>query len=180
MTRPTRSIHRLYGESGIGLKSKSYWTAGDAFWVFPAILYRYWTEPVRGTILIWGFFGLWPISNIRNEREAWSRNYYLQISSWEIWYCPSWWSSFCWCWWGLSDTFIVSQCMGAGDIEQAEQYFKRLMKSSLVIALAMCMDWLSRAVVFWVRFRRGKWKTFHVISWPWNGKFVWNGTENVC
>ena len=90
MTRPTRSIHRLYGESGIGLKSKSYWTAGDAFWVFPAILYRYWTEPVRGTILIWGFFGLWPISNIRNEREAWSRIYYLQISSWEIWYCPSW------------------------------------------------------------------------------------------
>ena len=28
---------------------------------------------------------------------------------------------------GLSDTFIVSQCMGAGDTEQAEQYFKRLM-----------------------------------------------------
>ncbi|RHV32763.1 hypothetical protein DXB59_13225 [Ruminococcus sp. OM05-10BH] len=65
---------------------------------------------------------------------------------------------------GLSDTFIVSQCMGAGDTEQAEQYFKRLMKITLVISLAMCMDWLSRAVVFWVRFRRGKWKTFHVIS----------------
>lgn len=65
---------------------------------------------------------------------------------------------------GLSDTFIVSQCMGAGDIEQAEQYFKRLMKITLVISLAICMDWLSRAVVFQVRFRRGKWKTFHVIS----------------
>lgn len=65
---------------------------------------------------------------------------------------------------GLSDTFIVSQCMGAGDTEQAEQYFKRLMKITLVISLAICMDWLSRAVVFWVRFRRGKWKTFHVIS----------------
>lgn len=57
---------------------------------------------------------------------------------------------------GLSDTFIVSQCMGAGDTEQAEQYFKRLMKITLVISLAICMDWLSRAVVFWVRFRRGK------------------------
>lgn len=65
---------------------------------------------------------------------------------------------------GLSDTFIVSQCMGAGDTEQAEQYFKRLMKITLVISPAICMDWLSRAVVFWVRFRRGKWKTFHVIS----------------
>ena len=65
---------------------------------------------------------------------------------------------------GLSDTFIVSQCMGAGDTEQAEQYFKRLMMITLVISLAICMDWLSRAVVFWVRFRRGKWKTFHVIS----------------
>lgn len=65
---------------------------------------------------------------------------------------------------GLSDTFIVSQCMGAGDTEQAEQYFKRLMKITLVISLAICMDWLSRAVVFWVRFRRGKWKTIHVIS----------------
>ena len=54
--------------------------------------------------------------------------------------------------------------MGAGDIEQAEQYFKRLMKITLVISLAICMDWLSRAVVFQVRFRRGKWKTFHVIS----------------
>lgn len=152
---------------------------------------------------------------------------------------------------------VIGQCMGAGDTEQAEQYFKRLMKITLVIslvwniliflitpfitgayavsdaakelviylvlihnlanaliypfadplgkglraagdvrftmiislvttigvrlvfsvifgiglnmgvigiALAMCMDWLSRAVVFWVRFRRGKWKTFHVIS----------------
>lgn len=152
---------------------------------------------------------------------------------------------------------VIGQCMGAGDTEQAEQYFKRLMKITLVIslvwniliflitpfitgayavsdaakelviylvlihnlanaliypfadplgkglraagdvrftmiislvttigvrlvfsvifgiglnmgvigiALAMCMDWLSRAVVFQVRFRRGKWKTFHVIS----------------
>lgn len=139
---------------------------------------------------------------------------------------------------------VIGQCMGAGDTEQAEQYFKRLMKITLVIslvwniliflitpfitgayavsdaakelviypfadplgkglraagdvrftmvvslvttigvrlvfsvifgiclnmgvigiALAMCMDWLSRAVVFQVRFRRGKWKTFQVIS----------------
>lgn len=31
------------------------------------------------------------------------------------------------------------------------------------IALAMFMDWLVRAVLFWNRFKKGKWKTFQVI-----------------
>nr|WP_296959035.1 MATE family efflux transporter [uncultured Mediterraneibacter sp.] len=31
------------------------------------------------------------------------------------------------------------------------------------IALAMCMDWFTRAVIFAVRFKQGKWKTFRVI-----------------
>lgn len=31
------------------------------------------------------------------------------------------------------------------------------------IALAMCMDWLVRAVIFWFRFKIGKWKTFQVV-----------------
>lgn len=32
------------------------------------------------------------------------------------------------------------------------------------IAVAMCLDWLTRAVIFWIRYRRGKWKLFHVIG----------------
>lgn len=32
------------------------------------------------------------------------------------------------------------------------------------IALAMCLDWMIRALFFWVRFRRGKWKEFRVIG----------------
>lgn len=31
------------------------------------------------------------------------------------------------------------------------------------IALAMCMDWLTRAVIFVVRYQRGRWKEFRVI-----------------
>ena len=31
------------------------------------------------------------------------------------------------------------------------------------IALAMGMDWLVRAVIFWFRFKIGKWKTFQVV-----------------
>ena len=31
------------------------------------------------------------------------------------------------------------------------------------IALAMCMDWLTRAVIFELRFQSGKWKNFQVI-----------------
>lgn len=31
------------------------------------------------------------------------------------------------------------------------------------IAFAMCLDWLVRGVIFWQRFRKGKWKTFQVI-----------------
>lgn len=31
------------------------------------------------------------------------------------------------------------------------------------IALAMCMDWLTRAVIFELRFRSGKWRNFQVI-----------------
>ena len=31
------------------------------------------------------------------------------------------------------------------------------------IALAMCMDWLVRAILFWIRFKKGRWKTFQVV-----------------
>ncbi len=31
------------------------------------------------------------------------------------------------------------------------------------IAYAMCLDWVIRGVIFWVRFKRGKWKQFKVI-----------------
>lgn len=31
------------------------------------------------------------------------------------------------------------------------------------IALAMCLDWTVRGIMFWVRFRNGKWKEFRVI-----------------
>ena len=32
------------------------------------------------------------------------------------------------------------------------------------IAFAMCLDWMIRAAIFWIRFRRGKWKEFRVIG----------------
>ena len=31
------------------------------------------------------------------------------------------------------------------------------------IALAMCLDWSVRGIIFWWRFKQGKWKTFQVI-----------------
>ena len=31
------------------------------------------------------------------------------------------------------------------------------------IAWAMCMDWCVRAVVFYIRFQKGKWKQFRLI-----------------
>lgn len=31
------------------------------------------------------------------------------------------------------------------------------------IAFAMCLDWTIRGIIFWWRFKQGKWKTFHVI-----------------
>lgn len=31
------------------------------------------------------------------------------------------------------------------------------------IAFAMCLDWTVRGIIFWVRFQRGKWKTYKVI-----------------
>ena len=31
------------------------------------------------------------------------------------------------------------------------------------IALAMCLDWIIRAVIFYLRFRSGRWKRFEVI-----------------
>ena len=31
------------------------------------------------------------------------------------------------------------------------------------VALAMCLDWVLRAVIFWRRFDGGKWKEFRVI-----------------
>ncbi len=32
------------------------------------------------------------------------------------------------------------------------------------IAFAMCMDWLVRAIIFWGRFKQGKWKQYRVIQ----------------
>ena len=32
------------------------------------------------------------------------------------------------------------------------------------IAFAMCLDWMIRAMFFWIRFWRGKWKEFRVIG----------------
>ena len=151
---------------------------------------------------------------------------------------------------------VIGQCMGAGDTEQAERYFKTLMKTTLIfaaiwnglifaatpvllsfyaletetkrltvllvlihnvfnaaafpfadplgkglraagdvrfttlvslfttigvrlvfsvlfgvgfgmgvvgIAWAMCLDWTVRGIIFWLRFRQGKWKSFRVI-----------------
>lgn len=31
------------------------------------------------------------------------------------------------------------------------------------IAIAMCLDWTVRGIIFWVRFKQGKWKTLRVI-----------------
>lgn len=31
------------------------------------------------------------------------------------------------------------------------------------IAFAMCLDWTVRGIIFWIRFQRGKWKTYKVI-----------------
>ena len=31
------------------------------------------------------------------------------------------------------------------------------------IAFAMCLDWSVRGIIFWWRFKQGKWKTFKVI-----------------
>ena len=127
---------------------------------------------------------------------------------------------------------VIGQCMGASDTDQAEYYFRKLLKitvgisiawNGLVlihniangvifpftdplgkglraagdaiftmgislfttigvrlilsillgivlnlgvigIALAMCLDWTVRGVIFWIRFRHGKWKTYRVIG----------------
>lgn len=32
------------------------------------------------------------------------------------------------------------------------------------VAFAMCLDWGVRALLFWVRFKNGKWKKFRVIG----------------
>lgn len=31
------------------------------------------------------------------------------------------------------------------------------------VACAMCLDWVLRAVIYWIRFKKGKWKTFQMI-----------------
>ena len=31
------------------------------------------------------------------------------------------------------------------------------------IALAMCLDWSVRGIIFWCRSKQGKWKTYKVI-----------------
>lgn len=112
----------------------------------------------------------------------------------------------------MSTAFIpvIGQCMGADDTDEAEYYFKKLMKITVAasgalsaglraagdvkftmvvtvistigirlllsvlfgivldmgvigIAFAMCADWLFKAVLFELRFSRGKWKQFKVI-----------------
>ena len=40
----------------------------------------------------------------------------------------------------------------------------RLHLGVIGVALAMCLDWMIRAVIFWIRFRRGRWKEFRVIG----------------
>ena len=40
----------------------------------------------------------------------------------------------------------------------------RLHLGVIGVALAMCLDWMIRAVFFWIRFRRGGWKEFRVIG----------------
>ena len=32
------------------------------------------------------------------------------------------------------------------------------------VAFAMCLDWGVRALLFWIRFKKGKWKEFRVIG----------------
>ena len=32
------------------------------------------------------------------------------------------------------------------------------------IAWAMCLDWVVRGIIFWQRFRQGKWRNFHVLA----------------
>lgn len=34
----------------------------------------------------------------------------------------------------------------------------------LGITWAMCLDWTVRAIIFWMRFRRGKWKSYQIIK----------------
>lgn len=82
---------------------------------------------------------------------------------------------------GLAFVTVIGQCMGAGDTEAAEYYMRKLLRITVLasilwnglillnmgvigIALAMCLDWMIRALFFWVRFRRGKWKEFRVIG----------------
>ena len=40
----------------------------------------------------------------------------------------------------------------------------RLHLGVIGVAFAMCLDWMIRAVFFWLRFRRGRWKEFRVIG----------------
>ena len=40
----------------------------------------------------------------------------------------------------------------------------RLHLGVIGVAFAMCLDWMIRAVFFWIRFRRGRWKEFRVIG----------------
>ena len=37
-------------------------------------------------------------------------------------------------------------------------------RGGIGIAFAMCLDWMIRAMFFWIRFRGGKWKEFRVIG----------------
>lgn len=83
---------------------------------------------------------------------------------------------------------VIGQCMGSGDTEAAEYYFKKLYRMTLAgstiiirfvlsvilgvwmdlgvtgVAAAMCCDWMVRAVLFVHRFHSGQWKKFQIIE----------------
>lgn len=47
---------------------------------------------------------------------------------------------------GIADVFVIVLNMGV-----------------MGIALAMCLDWSVRGIIFWCRSKQGKWKTYKVI-----------------
>ena len=42
-------------------------------------------------------------------------------------------------------------------------FLEQLLMALVGIACAMCRDWVVRGVIFWLRFRQGKWKNYRVI-----------------
>ena len=48
------------------------------------------------------------------------------------------------------------------------------------VALAMCLDWGLRALLFWIRFKNGKWKEFQVIAEKGVANFYPAILANLC